>query len=213
MPNRWRVTALASLLATLVAGAGGCYGGDLGLVIDDDHDGPCCSEPPPGGPLIVDLAGFDDLDGFVEPGGFVHLYEGLVTTDAGTVAFASFDLSRIPPNARIRWADLVLTNAWWSACCGTIELDVSTVPYGNALDSGDPSIAGYDTVAFSLGAAAEGAAVTLDVSALVATEVEYGTTLFQVRLDSFGGDLGFEDAGGNLGLGTGLAPILTVSYD
>ncbi len=191
----------------------GCYGGELGLVIDDDDDGPCCSAPPPGGPLIVDLAGYDDLDGFVEPGGYVHRYEGLVTTDAGTVSFLSFDLTRIPPSARIRWADLVLTNAWWSTCCGSIELDVSTVPYGDALDSGDPAIAGYDTLAFSLGAGAEGAAVTLDVSTLVATEVEYASALFQIRLDSFGGDLGFEDAGGNLGLGAGLAPVLTVSYD
>ena len=155
----------------------------------------------------------DFLDGFVEPNGRVHGSEGLQTTDAGTVAFESFDLSQIPTSARVIYAELVLNNAWWTSAGGPIELDVSTVPYGDTLDSQDPFVQGYDTVAFSLGAGAQGAAVTLDVSTLVATEVQYGSSYLQLRLDSFGGDLGFEDAGGNLGLGIGLAPSLTVSFE
>ncbi len=219
----WNRTTLARALAPLVASAAiaalaaaaGCYPSDVGLALDDSHDhGSCCSTPPPSaGPLQVDLSGIDALDGFVEPSGLVHLSEGLQTTDAGTVAFESFDLTALPPGARIGWAQMVLTNAWWTTSGSSIELDVSTVPYGNQLDSGDPAIAGFATEAFTLGLGAQGAAVTLDVSDLVTDEVMHGASLFQVRLDSFGGDLGFDDAGGHLGLGLALAPVLTVSYD
>jgi hypothetical protein len=204
-----RAVRLALLLGC-VAGLPGCYSDDY----HHDYE-PCCAPPPPppGGPYQVTLAGIDALDGFVEPNGWVHGSEGLQTTDAGTVAFESFDLSSVPLNARVGWAELVINNAWWTSLGGPIELDVSTVPYGDTLDSADPSVQGYDTVAFSLGAGAQGAAVALDVSSLVAAEVQYGSPLFQIRLDSFGGDLGFEDAGGNLGLGFALAPVLTVSYD
>ena len=206
--------ARIALLAVLVAGMA-ILGGCEGDMWDDGHDH-CCTPPPPppsGGPYRVTTWGVDFLDGFVEPNGHVHGSEGLQTTDAGTVAFESFDLSQIPFDARVTYAELVLNDAWWTSPGGPIELDVSTVPYGDTLDSQDPFVQGYDTVAFSLGAGAEGAAVTLDVSTLVATEVQYGSSYFQVRLDSFGGDLGFEDGGGNLGLGIALAPSLTVSYE
>lgn len=216
-PSVAKLAARTVLGLALLVLCAGCYGagGELGLIIDDPD--PCCSTPTPPPPIlvpaVVDLFGIDSLDGFVELSGAVHLGEGLQTTDGGSVAFESFDLSPVPLGARVRWAQLVLTNAWWSACCGSIELDVSTVPYGDRLDSSAPLVPGLGTRSFALGPGASGASVTLDVTNLVAAEQNAGSALFQIRLDSLGGDLGFEDGGGNLGLGLGLAPVLTVSYD
>ena len=239
-PSRHRPRALRTLLlaaaAALTLGLSACgypaegeiefyVEGDCGhgcgyeyeYGYDDCHDHGCgYHDCHPHGchasyPVTVDLYASDFRDGYLDAFDVVHRHEGLEVTEDGSISFVDFDLDAIPHGARILWAELTLVDVAYTSFGGPVDLDVSTVAYGSTLDPGDGGIPGSDTRTFGLGPGAAGAAVVLDVTSLLATELDRGAHRFQLRLDAFGGHLLFEDAGSNLG--TGGVPVLGIGYD
>jgi hypothetical protein len=210
--HKFRSAVRGTLLVVLAAAPISCGGGGGG---DEETE-------------TVVLAGVAELDGESRGGGFDNASLGLLVGNLGIVgapgieirAFAAFDLSPLPPGARVVSAAVTLFQAIITTVDpypprGPVLLD--HVNLQGALDAGD-----FDggTLTLNLGILSTDATLgpkTLEVGSAVQADLDAGRTVSSFRLRfqtvvpaDFTRLARFGDADGNFGDQT---PFMTVTFE